>query len=142
MHSCNQKWRDNGLAIWRERHVEVVIGAGKSTGAIFIPAPIRRTLARISLKKHYSSSNLKIGKSPRKETESTSMVGLPYDCLANPLGAVRSTFDKAVSSGSNPSALDGKEWGAAEIFRRFLFDDGGLSQVRILTLCKVFTQFV
>ncbi|XP_057804674.1 mini-chromosome maintenance complex-binding protein [Salvia miltiorrhiza] len=60
------------------------------------------------------------------------MVGLPYDCLANPLGAVRSTFDKAVSSGSNLAALDGKDWGAAEVFRQFLFDDGGLSQVPLL----------
>ncbi|XP_041991508.1 mini-chromosome maintenance complex-binding protein-like isoform X1 [Salvia splendens] len=57
------------------------------------------------------------------------MVGLPYDCLANPLGAVRSTFDKAMSSDSSAAALDGKDWGAAEVFRQFLFDDGGLSQV-------------
>lgn len=59
------------------------------------------------------------------------MVGLPYDCLANPLGAVRLTFEKAVSSGSDPATLDGKDWGAAELFRQFLFDDGGLSQVHI-----------
>ncbi|KAK6121773.1 hypothetical protein DH2020_044488 [Rehmannia glutinosa] len=57
------------------------------------------------------------------------MVGLPYDCLANPLGAVRLTFEKAVGSGSDPAALDGKDWGAADLFRQFLFDDGGLSQV-------------
>ncbi|KAG8390164.1 hypothetical protein BUALT_Bualt01G0055000 [Buddleja alternifolia] len=60
------------------------------------------------------------------------MVGLPYDCLANPLGAVRLTFEKAVASGSDPAALDGKDWGAAELFRQFLFDDGGLSQVPML----------
>ncbi|KAL0359119.1 UNVERIFIED_CONTAM: Mini-chromosome maintenance complex-binding protein [Sesamum angustifolium] len=60
------------------------------------------------------------------------MVGLPYDCLANPLGAVRLTFEKAVASGSDPATLDGKDWGAAELFRLFLFDDGGLSQVPML----------
>ncbi|KAL0382205.1 UNVERIFIED_CONTAM: Mini-chromosome maintenance complex-binding protein [Sesamum calycinum] len=60
------------------------------------------------------------------------MVGLPYDCLANPLGAVRLTFEKAVASGSDPATLDGKDWGAAELFRQFLFDDGGLSQVPML----------
>nr|GMC94318.1 mini-chromosome maintenance complex-binding protein [Ipomoea batatas]GMC96630.1 mini-chromosome maintenance complex-binding protein [Ipomoea batatas] len=60
------------------------------------------------------------------------MVGLPYDCLANPLGAVRLTFDKAVASGSDPSTFDGRDWGATELFRQFLFDDGGLSQVPML----------
>ncbi|KAI3470949.1 hypothetical protein Pfo_027612 [Paulownia fortunei] len=60
------------------------------------------------------------------------MVGLPYDCLANPLGAVRLTFEKAVASGSDPAVLDGKDWGAADLFRQFLFDDGGLSQVPLL----------
>ncbi|KAK6145683.1 hypothetical protein DH2020_022503 [Rehmannia glutinosa] len=60
------------------------------------------------------------------------MVGLPYDCLANPLGAVRLTFEKAVGPGSDPAALDGKDWGAADLFRQFLFDDGGLSQVPLL----------
>lgn len=59
------------------------------------------------------------------------MVGLPYDCLANPLGAVRLTFEKAVASGSDPEALDGRDWGAADLFRQFLFDEGGLSQVNI-----------
>lgn len=57
------------------------------------------------------------------------MVGLPYDCLANPLGAVRLTFDKAVGSGSDPAVIDGKDWGAIDLFRQFLFDDGGLCQV-------------
>ncbi|KAF5959729.1 hypothetical protein HYC85_000938 [Camellia sinensis] len=61
------------------------------------------------------------------------MVGLPYDCLANPLGAVRLTFDKAVaSSGSDPTTFNGRDWGATDIFRDFLFDNGGLSQVPIL----------
>ncbi|VFQ77499.1 unnamed protein product [Cuscuta campestris] len=60
------------------------------------------------------------------------MVGRPYDCLANPLGAVRLTFDKAVASGSDPATFDGRDWGATELFRQFLFDDGGLSQVPVL----------
>nr|GEX06174.1 hypothetical protein [Tanacetum cinerariifolium] len=61
------------------------------------------------------------------------MVGRQYDCLTNPLGAVRFTFDKAVASGSDPASLDRKDWGVADIFRDFLFDNDGLSQVPILT---------
>ncbi|XP_022890993.1 mini-chromosome maintenance complex-binding protein [Olea europaea var. sylvestris] len=60
------------------------------------------------------------------------MVGLPYDCLSNPLGAVRLTFEKAVASGSDPAAFDGKDWGASDLFHDFLFDNGGLSQVPML----------
>ncbi|XP_022134341.1 mini-chromosome maintenance complex-binding protein isoform X2 [Momordica charantia] len=60
------------------------------------------------------------------------MVGLPYDFLLNPLGAVRSTFEKAISSGSNPACFDGKDWGALDPFRHFLFDQNGLSKVPIL----------
>ncbi|XP_073019753.1 mini-chromosome maintenance complex-binding protein [Primulina eburnea] len=60
------------------------------------------------------------------------MVGLPYDCLANPLGAVRLTFDKAVASGYDPAVLQGQDWGAAELFRQFFFDDDCLSQVPML----------
>ncbi|XP_051122782.1 mini-chromosome maintenance complex-binding protein isoform X2 [Andrographis paniculata] len=60
------------------------------------------------------------------------MVGLPYDCLLNPLGAVRLTFEKAVSSGSAAAVLDGKDWGATELFRQFLLDEDGLSKVPLL----------
>lgn len=57
------------------------------------------------------------------------MVGPPYDCLANPLGAVRLTFEKTIASGSDPASLDRKDWGALELFRQFLFDQGGLPHV-------------
>ncbi|KAL6326425.1 hypothetical protein AAG906_008287 [Vitis piasezkii] len=64
------------------------------------------------------------------------MVGLPYDFMANPLGAVRLTFEKAMAaaeaSGSDPANFDGKDWGVADLFRQFLFDNGGLSQVPVL----------
>ncbi|XP_034704304.1 mini-chromosome maintenance complex-binding protein [Vitis riparia] len=64
------------------------------------------------------------------------MVGLPYDFMANPLGAVRLTFEKAMAaaeaSGSDPANYDGKDWGVADLFRQFLFDNGGLSQVPVL----------
>ncbi|XP_010253131.1 PREDICTED: mini-chromosome maintenance complex-binding protein-like isoform X1 [Nelumbo nucifera] len=60
------------------------------------------------------------------------MVGLPFDCLANPLGAVRLTFEKAVTSGTDPATFDGRDWGAIDLFREFLFDKGGLSKVPIL----------
>ncbi|KAL3521301.1 hypothetical protein ACH5RR_019450 [Cinchona calisaya] len=65
------------------------------------------------------------------------MVGLPYDCLANPLGAVRLTFEKAVASGSDPSTFDGKDWGAADLFRNFLYDNDGLSQVPMLNAATI-----
>ncbi|KAL5732986.1 hypothetical protein ACOSQ2_032678 [Xanthoceras sorbifolium] len=57
------------------------------------------------------------------------MVGPQYDCLVNPLGAVRSTFEKAMASGSDPSTFNGSDWGAVDVFRQFLFDEGSLSQV-------------
>ncbi|KAJ8442669.1 hypothetical protein Cgig2_003713 [Carnegiea gigantea] len=65
------------------------------------------------------------------------MVGLPFDCLANPLGAVRLSFEKALSSGLDPSTSDGQDWGAVDLFRQFLFDNGGLSQVPILNATSV-----
>ncbi|KAK1570503.1 hypothetical protein Q3G72_002880 [Acer saccharum] len=60
------------------------------------------------------------------------MVGPQYDCLANPLGAVRSTFDKAMASGSDPSAFNGSDWGVLDVFRQFLIDQGSPSQVPVL----------
>ena len=73
------------------------------------------------------------------------MVGLPYDFLVNPLGAVRSTFDQAISSGSNPASFDGKDWGALDPFRHFLFDQDGLSKVQSTSnftfICSVFGMF-
>ncbi|KAK6932926.1 Mini-chromosome maintenance complex-binding protein [Dillenia turbinata] len=61
------------------------------------------------------------------------MVGLLYDCLGNPLGAVRLTFEKALASSSaDPSKFDGKDWGVVDLFRDFLYDQASLSQVPIL----------
>ncbi|RRT83786.1 hypothetical protein GW17_00056848 [Ensete ventricosum] len=61
------------------------------------------------------------------------MVGLAYDFLANPLGAVRLAFEKAVASSppdADPAAaFRGNDWGAVDLFRDFLFEQGGLSQV-------------
>ncbi|KAK7353531.1 hypothetical protein VNO80_18980 [Phaseolus coccineus] len=61
------------------------------------------------------------------------MVGPQYDFLSNPLGAVRSTFDTAVASGTDPSSLEGRDWGALPLFRHFLFDQSRISQVPLLT---------
>ncbi|XP_042465269.1 mini-chromosome maintenance complex-binding protein-like [Zingiber officinale] len=61
------------------------------------------------------------------------MVGLPYDFLTNPLGAVRQTFEKSVASSPtdvDPAAIfRGKDWGAVDLFHDFLFVKGGLAQV-------------
>ncbi|CAL5204217.1 unnamed protein product [Lathyrus oleraceus] len=61
------------------------------------------------------------------------MVGPQYDLLANPLGVVRSTFDTAIASGSDPTTLNGRDWGAINLFRHFLSDQSQLSQVPLLT---------
>ncbi|XP_028778888.1 mini-chromosome maintenance complex-binding protein isoform X2 [Neltuma alba] len=61
------------------------------------------------------------------------MVGPPYDFLVNPLGVVRSTFEKAIASGSDPASFDAKDWGAIDLFSGFLFDQPGLSRVPVLT---------
>jgi hypothetical protein len=60
------------------------------------------------------------------------MVGPQYDLLANPLGAVRSTFDTAISSGSDPTSLNGRDWGAVDLFRHLLSDQSQLSQVTFI----------
>ncbi|KAJ4847265.1 hypothetical protein Tsubulata_035593 [Turnera subulata] len=62
------------------------------------------------------------------------MVGPQYDLLANPLGAVRLTFEKAMATAAAgpSSALDGKDWGAVPLFHDFLFNQSRLSQVPIL----------
>lgn len=50
------------------------------------------------------------------------MVGREYDLIGNPVGAVRSTFEKAMRAGEPPFLVDGKDWGATQLFRQFLFD--------------------
>ncbi|KAF5205635.1 Mini-chromosome maintenance complex-binding protein [Thalictrum thalictroides] len=60
------------------------------------------------------------------------MVGVAFDCLSNPLGAVRVTFEKAIASGIDPKSLNGKDWGAIEAFRDSLSDHQVFSQVPIL----------
>ena len=57
------------------------------------------------------------------------MVGREYDCLLNPLGAVGSTFNKAMMTSSDPASFDRKDWGVSDLFRQFLFDNDGLNQV-------------
>uniref|UniRef100_A0A251V622 Putative mini-chromosome maintenance complex-binding protein n=1 Tax=Helianthus annuus TaxID=4232 RepID=A0A251V622_HELAN len=61
------------------------------------------------------------------------MVGRQYDCLINPLGAVRSTFEKVVATGADPTSFDGKDWGVSDLFREYLFQNEAVSQVSILT---------
>jgi hypothetical protein len=64
------------------------------------------------------------------------MVGPQYDLVGNPLGAVRTTFEGAVEAGgSDPvAAFRGKDWGASDLFRSFLFEKGGLDKVKSLPL--------
>lgn len=112
-------------------HVEVIVCAGRPH---FYTSPTRTLVHYWRLKRSRSNSRKRKTKIRKERVKSAKMVGLPYDCLANPLGAVRLTFERAVSCGSDPVALDGKDWGAAELFRQFLFDDGGLSQVCFLSL--------
>ncbi|KAK1285285.1 Mini-chromosome maintenance complex-binding protein [Acorus calamus] len=61
------------------------------------------------------------------------MVGLPYDHVANPLGLVRQTFERAVAAERvDPSSSSGGDWGALDLFRDFLSDPISLSQVPVL----------
>ncbi|KAG9455206.1 hypothetical protein H6P81_008110 [Aristolochia fimbriata] len=64
------------------------------------------------------------------------MVGPAVDCLLNPLGAVRLSFEKVASAsdGFDPASLSNKDWGAKDVFQKFLFDEGGLSQVPFLDI--------
>ncbi|KEH35552.1 putative mini-chromosome maintenance complex-binding protein [Medicago truncatula] len=65
------------------------------------------------------------------------MVGPQYDLLANPLGAVRSTFDAAIATGSDPTSLNNRDWGVIDLFRNLLSDQSHLSQVPLLTPATV-----
>eukprot|EP00250_Pteridium_aquilinum_P012999 c21070_g1_i1 orf=136-1962(+) len=56
------------------------------------------------------------------------MVGKAYDCVANPLGAVRFLFDKASGQGFVDPPRSG-DWGVHPLFSKTLLDDGALSQV-------------
>ena len=75
------------------------------------------------------------------------MVGPQYDLVGNPLGAVRATFERAAvaaaaaaeSGGSDPvAAFRGKDWGACELFRSFLFEEDGLDKVKDQSLFSLF----
>ncbi|KAL1337427.1 hypothetical protein HN51_032095 [Arachis hypogaea] len=61
------------------------------------------------------------------------MGGPQYDFLSNPLGAVRSTFEKAMASVSDPSSFNSGDWGAMDLFTNFLFDQSHHLQVPVLT---------
>ncbi|KAJ1282456.1 hypothetical protein BS78_03G053300 [Paspalum vaginatum] len=67
------------------------------------------------------------------------MVGPQYDLVGNPLGAVRATFERtaaaaaAESGGGDPvAAFRGKDWGVCELFRSFIFEEGGIDKVPVL----------
>lgn len=57
------------------------------------------------------------------------MGGPAYDCLTNPLGAVRLTFGDALSSGYDPASSVGKDWGVVDLFRHYFSDESAISQV-------------
>jgi len=66
------------------------------------------------------------------------MGGPAYDCLTNPLGAVRFSFVNALSSGYDPASSVGKDWGVVDLFRHYFSDESAISQV-----CpKTFTLFL
>lgn len=62
------------------------------------------------------------------------MGGPAYDCLTNPLGAVRFSFGNALSSGYDPASSHGKDWGVVDLFRHYFSDESAISQV-----CFVFS---
>ncbi|KAG7569927.1 Mini-chromosome maintenance complex-binding protein [Arabidopsis thaliana x Arabidopsis arenosa] len=60
------------------------------------------------------------------------MGGPAYDCLTNPLGAVRFSFVNALSSGYDPASSVGKDWGVVDLFRHYFSDESAISQVPVL----------
>lgn len=62
------------------------------------------------------------------------MGGPAYDCLTNPLGAVRFSFVNALSSGYDPASSVGKDWGVVDLFRHYFSDESAISQVYPKTL--------
>lgn len=65
------------------------------------------------------------------------MGGPAYDCLTNPLGAVRFSFGNALSSGYDPASSHGKDWGVVDLFRHYFSDESAISQVPILDLSSI-----
>ncbi|KAJ7566567.1 hypothetical protein O6H91_02G109100 [Diphasiastrum complanatum] len=57
------------------------------------------------------------------------MVGMAIDCLANPLGAVRTMFDRACAEGASLEELSRTDWGVKDLFQKFLLQDGVIWQV-------------
>jgi hypothetical protein len=77
------------------------------------------------------------------------MVGPQYDLVGNPLGAVRATFERtaaaaaAESGGADPvAAFRGKDWGAGDLFRSFLFEQDGLAKVKDQSLSFLLLIFL
>lgn len=59
---------------------------------------------------------------------------LPYDYVDNPFEAVQVTFEKAVQDLAtdgrfDPARFYRKDWGVVDLFRHFVFDNGGFSKV-------------
>lgn len=59
------------------------------------------------------------------------MVGPAMDCLNNPLGAVRTLFERACAAQSGGPIGDSvrSDWGAKELFDAYLYQQGGFKQV-------------
>ncbi|CAM6091635.1 unnamed protein product [Calypogeia fissa] len=57
------------------------------------------------------------------------MVGPAMDCLNNPLGAVRTLFEKACQTGGSIEQSMRSDWGAKELFDTYLHQQGGFKQV-------------
>jgi hypothetical protein len=82
----------------------------------------------------------------KKREREREMVGLQYDLVGNPLGAVRATFERTTavaaveSGGADPvAAFRGKDWGAGDLFRSFLFEQHGLGRVKDQSLSFLFS---
>ncbi|XP_035817820.1 uncharacterized protein [Zea mays] len=76
---------------------------------------------------------------PDPEERERETVGLQYDLVGNPLGAVRATFERTTaaaaveSGGADPvAAFRGKDWGAGDLFRSFLLEQDDLGKVQVL----------
>ena len=58
------------------------------------------------------------------------MGGPIYDCLNNPLAAVRTLFENATRQAASPKDLGRGDWGVKELFDNWIAREGNLERVR------------
>ena len=66
------------------------------------------------------------------------MGGPIYDCLNNPLAAVRTLFENAAKQADSPKDLGCGDWGVKELFDNWIAREGNLERVRPDLCAQIF----